>query len=174
MIDLDALHARLSDLPGLGAVSMTTIAGRLVFGFNGLIAAVDPRSTMDDAERAIRKTFADRLAVRPPPPNVPVQIETPMPALAATAAPIQPQGKPMTTPAPGSFSASLKAMLDEAQAGLEQARNDGRARVGAAVGKLNEAKTATTKVATTVAQQIEDTASAALSDLGQISNDLGA
>lgn len=172
MIDLDALHDRLSDLPGLGAVSMTQIAGRLVFGFNGLNAAVDPRSPIDEVERTIRKTYANRLIVQPTQP-APIQIQTPMPAPAAAAASTtQTQGKPMTDPAPGSFAASLKAMLDEAKAGLEQARADGQSRVSHAVGKLNDAKTATTKVATNMAQQIEDTASAALSDLGQISNDI--
>ena len=74
--------------------------------------------------------------------------------------------------ASSSFAASLKAMLDEAQAGLDQARADGRARVGAAVGKLNGVKAATAKVANGMAQQIEDAADSALSDLGQISNDL--
>jgi len=171
MIDLDALHARLTDLPGLGAVSKTEIAGRMVFGFNGLIAAIDPRSTIDDAELAIRKTFANRAAVQPT--QTPIQIQTPMPAPAAAAAPtIQPQGKPMSTPASGGFAASLKAMLDEAKAGLAQAQNDGRARVGAAVSKLNEAQTATAKVADGMASQIEDAAAAALSDLGQISNEI--
>lgn len=163
-IDLESLKARLSNLPGLSALSVTNIGGRMVFGFNGLIAAIDPRSSIDDAERAIRKVYANPPA---PPPN-PIQIQTPMPAPPTT----QPQGKSMSTPAPGSFSASLKAMLEEAKAGLAQAQNDGRARVGAAVSKLAEAKVATTKVAEGMASQIEDAASAALSDLGQISNEI--
>lgn len=78
----------------------------------------------------------------------------------------------MTTPASGSFAASLKAMLDEARAGLVQARAEGTAMVQEAVGKLNEAKAATAKVAGNMAQQIHDEAASAMSELGQISNDL--
>lgn len=43
-IDLAALKAALSDVAGIDALTMTQIGGRLVFGFNGLIAAVDPSS----------------------------------------------------------------------------------------------------------------------------------
>lgn len=75
------------------------------------------------------------------------------------------KGMPMS-----SFAASLKAMIDDAKAGVEQARADGRAKVGEAVAKLNEAKVATTKVASAMAQAIADEADAAMSDLGQISN----
>lgn len=92
---------------------------------------------------------------------------TPLPSVNMT------EGKTtVTAPAPGSFSASLKAMIDEAKAGLAQAQNDGRARVGAAVSKLTEAKVATAKVADGMASQIEDAAASALADLGQISNDI--
>lgn len=79
----------------------------------------------------------------------------------------------MSTPAPGSFAASLKAMMDEAKSGLAQAQSAGRARVQEAVGKFADATVATGKVSESMAQQIEDAASSALADLGQISNDLG-
>lgn len=78
----------------------------------------------------------------------------------------------MTAPA-GSFAAGLKAMLDEARAGLEQSRADGLAQVQGAVGKLNEAKVATAHVSAKMAKTIEDEAANALAELGQISNDLG-
>src|SRR5579859_3969573 len=76
--------------------------------------------------------------------------------------------KSMTT----SFAASLKAMMDEARAGVQQAREEGLAKVGEAVGKLHEAKAATAKVAGTMVKTIEDEAAAVLAELGQISNDL--
>jgi len=104
--------------------------------------------------------------VQPPP------IPTPLPAVSL----IEPKPivtKPMTAPEPGSFAASLKAMLDEAKSGLAQARADGMATVKEAVGKLNDAKTATAHVAGTMAKTIEDEAASAMSELGQISNDLG-
>lgn len=58
------------------------------------------------------------------------------------------------------------------RAGVEQARTDGLTKVTEAVGKLNDAKAATTKVAAGMAKQIEDEAASALSDLGQISNEI--
>lgn len=90
--------------------------------------------------------------------------------------PYAPQGKPMTTtaPAPGSFAASIRALMDDARAGVAQARADGLAKVGEAVGKLGDAKAAVTHVAGTMAKTIEDEAADVLAELGQISNDLGA
>lgn len=84
-----------------------------------------------------------------------------------------PERKLMTAPAPGSFSAQIKAMMDEARNGIAQARADGVAKVGEAVSKLNEAKVATTKVAGAMAKTVEDEAAEVMSELGQISNDLG-
>lgn len=79
----------------------------------------------------------------------------------------------MIMPAPGSFAASLKAIVNEAKAGIEQAKADGLAKVTASVGKLKDAAAATTKVTSAMAQTAEDDAAAVLSELGQISNDLG-
>jgi hypothetical protein len=76
----------------------------------------------------------------------------------------------MTTPAPGSFAASIRAMMEEARAGIAQARADGLSKVGEAVTKLNEAKTATAQVAGSMAKTIADEADAVMSELGQISN----
>lgn len=84
---------------------------------------------------------------------------------------VQPEKTPMN--APGSFAAQLKAMMDEAKSGLAQARTDGLAKVGEAVGKLNEAKAAVATVSGTMAKTIEDEAAAVMSELGQVSNDLG-
>lgn len=83
------------------------------------------------------------------------------------------EGKPrMTTPAPGSFAASIRAMMDEARAGVAQARADGLAKVGDAVGKLTDAKVSIAKVSASMATTIEEEAASVLSELGQISNDL--
>ena len=83
------------------------------------------------------------------------------------------EAKPvMTTPAPGSFAASIRAMMDEARAGVAQARADGLAKVGDAVGKLTDAKVSIAKVSASMASTIEEEAASVLSELGQISNDL--
>lgn len=93
---------------------------------------------------------------------------TPLPVVNIT------EGKPPMTvvPARGSFAASIRAMMDEARAGIDQARADGLAKVGDAIGRLNDAKVATGKVAGAMAKTIEDEAADVLSELGQISNDL--
>ena len=147
------LKQRLANVPGIESLSMQLIGGRQVFGWNGLIAAVDPMATDQEIEDAIRNTADLAKFGRLPSVNI---TET----------------KQMSTP-PGSFAASIRAMMDEARAGVAQARTDGLAKVGEAVGKLNDAKVATAKVSSTMAQAIEDEAAAVLSELGQISNDLG-
>lgn len=91
---------------------------------------------------------------------------TPIPAVSIT------EGKPMTTPAPGSFAASIRTMMDEARAGVAKAREDGLAKVGEAVSTLNGAKVAIAKVSDQMASTIADEAASVMSELGQISNDL--
>lgn len=78
------------------------------------------------------------------------------------------QGATMSNP--GGFAASLKAMLDQAKAGVVQAQTDGLAKVQAAVGKLNDAAAHTTAVSDNMAKSIEDQANSVLAELGQISN----
>lgn len=172
-VDLAALKAALSDVPGIDTLSETIVGGRRVFGFAGLVAAVDPRSDMTAIEAAIRNAASMRTQGKIVATQAPsITTTTPLPQVLLTPAPAQPQGKPMTTPAPGSFAASIKAMMDEARAGVAQARADGLAKVTEAVGKLHDAKAATAKVASNMVQTIEDEAAAAMSELGQISNDL--
>lgn len=154
-IDLSALKLALSDVPGISTLNLTNIGGRSVFGLSGKVIAVDPSKTIAEVEADLRKAVAF------------------YGSQAAAASSPQPKATTMTTPAPGSFAASLKAMLDEARTGLAQARTEGAAKVQEAVGRLNEAKAATEKVAGNMAQQIHDEAASAMSELGQISNDLG-
>lgn len=101
-------------------------------------------------------------------------VATPLPAAPSPVrAAASPSPVAKSAPASGSFAASIKAMMDEARAGVAQARADGLVQVKEAVGKLNDAKTATAKVAGTMAKTIQDEAASVLSELGQISNDLG-
>lgn len=183
-IDLAAIKAALSDIPGIESLTETIIGGRRVYGLNGLVAAVDINSAAAAVETAIRNAVAMRVqgltaAITPAPvqtaaPNAapaganPI---TPLPSVVLTPAPTQ--VKPMSTPAPGSFAASIRAMMYGARADLEKAKADGLAQVGEAIGKLSEAKAATTKVASQMASTIHDEAAAVLSELGQISNDIG-
>jgi hypothetical protein len=92
---------------------------------------------------------------------------TPVPTVKLT------EGKPqLTTPAPGSFAASLKAIVDEAKAGIEQAKADGLAQVRDAVGDLSKAKEATLRVTGNMADTVKSQAADIMAELGQISNDL--
>jgi hypothetical protein len=154
-VSVSDLKAQLADIPGIQGLTMTTVAGRDNYGFDGLLISVDPTMGQDEVAAQIRAAVSAR---RPRPPIVNFTTETP-------------PGKSMA--ATGSFAASLRALMDEARSGLEQARSDGRARVGEAVGKLHEAKVATAHVAGSMAKTIEDEASAVMAELGQISNSLG-
>lgn len=72
--------------------------------------------------------------------------------------------------APGSFAAGIRAMMDEARAGIVQAREEGLGKVQDAVAKLGEAKAATAQVARHMAKTIEDEAADVMAELGQLSN----
>lgn len=163
-MSIEDIKARVRDIPGTENLTMNVLLGRQVFGFNGLIAGVDMNATDNEIEDAIRATYDLAKYGRNPIEKSP----TPLPAVNLT------EPKTMTAPAPGSFAASLRAMLDEGRAGIEQAKADGLAKVSGAIGKMNEAKVATVKVASNMAQSIEDEAASVMSELGQISNDLGA
>lgn len=171
-MSVEDIKSRLRDVPGIQDLTMQTLLGRQVFGWNGLIAGVDPNATDQEIEDAIRNAadIADR------PRALDAARTATLAALAVTPLPTVnlTEPKPMTAPAAGSFAASIRAMMDEARAGVAQARTDGLAKVGEAIGKLNDAKTATTKVAVSMAKTIEDEAASVLSELGQISNDIGA
>lgn len=154
------LKQHLRDVPGAESLTMGYApGGNLLVTIAGRTVEVSP--TASNAEIA--------LAFREPAMSTPNVTVTPLPPMA----PMN-QGQPMTTaPAPGSFAASLRAMMDEARAGIAQARTDGQAKVAEAVGKLNEAKVATAHVAGTMAATIHSEAADVMAELGQISNDLG-
>jgi hypothetical protein len=144
------LRNRMQDIPGIDWLTMQLAGGRQVFTIGDGHVATGAFASDDEIETAIRN--AVRL------PTVPL---------------IATEAITMTTPAPGSFAASIRAMMDEARHGVAQARADGLAKVTEAVGKLTEAKTATAHVAASMAKTIEDEAASVLAELGQISNDLG-
>jgi hypothetical protein len=92
---------------------------------------------------------------------------------AATPLPPAPTITPVAKPAAqGSFAASLKAIVDEAKAGIEQAKADGLAQVRDAVGDLSKAKEATLRVTGNMASTVKSQAADIMAELGQISNDL--
>lgn len=58
-----AVKARLSDVPGIDAMSVSNIGGRLVFGLGGKVAAVRDGATDAEIDSAIRIIFGGN----PPP-----------------------------------------------------------------------------------------------------------
>jgi hypothetical protein len=156
-MSIDELRSRLWDVPGAERLQMNYLAGMQRFSISGRVVTVPASATESDVERAIRAAVAS------------TDIVTTIPMVSPIAE--KPKGKPMAVQ--GGFAASIKAMLDEARTGLEQAQADGKAKVGEAVGKYNQAKAATAHVTGTMAKTIADEADAVLSELGQISNDLG-
>ncbi len=116
-------------MPGIESLTMQFIGGRQVFGFNGLIAAVDPAANEEEIERAIR----DAAAMRP------TAIATPAPTI-ATATPLPPnhltmtEAKPMTAPArppsptgikPGEISGLFKQLRARKEAMIADIQANG-------------------------------------------------
>jgi hypothetical protein len=139
--------------------------GRQFVTMDGKTVELDANASADDVARALNVAKVDDAVNALS--AAPVVATAPAPAIPApTIAPIR---KPV---APGSFAASLKSMMDEAVAGVEQAKADGLTKVRTAVGKLGEAKAATVRVTDNMVTNIEDQAASIMSELGQISNDL--
>jgi len=165
---LATIKAQLADLAGIDALSMQILVGRHNYQFGGKLISVDPTASADEIASEIRAALSSQAKAMSTPGANSASL------LPSVGLPSKQENRSMTTaPAPGSFAAGLKAMMDEARAGVAKARADGLATVQQAVGKLNEAKAATEKVAGSMAKTIEDEAAAVLSELGQISNDLG-
>lgn len=155
-LSVHEMKQALRDVPGVESLTMATAPnGNALLTIAGRTVEVSPSASNEEIADAFRVFAITR---------IPSVNYAPPPAT---------RTKPMTNPAPGSFAASLKAMMDDARAGIAQARADGTAKVGEAVSKLNEAKTATAHVAGTIAATIESEAADVMAELGQISNDLG-
>lgn len=167
------LKIRMRDVPGISGLTMQMLGGRQNFGINGHLVAVDAGASEVEAEKAIRAALASP-AVAQMPAGTPIQASPSaalIPAVTTLApAPAQPKAVSMTTPQSGGFATQIKAMIEDARAGIAKAQADGLAKVKDAVSKLDEAKTATANVATNMAATIESEASSVLAELGQISN----
>lgn len=190
----DYMKIRLADWPEMATARSVLQGNKQIIMIGGREVSVSPFASDTEIEVALRLAFSrpkattmpetsngngatDKLetegaalAAVPADQSAEAPASTPLPprpTLAATAA--SPVRRPVV---PGSFGASLRAMLDEARNSLDAAQANGRARVQDAVNKLGTATDATHRVSETIAQQIEDSADAALSELSQISNSL--
>jgi hypothetical protein len=167
------LKARLGAIPGIEEATSDIEGGQRVFKISGKTIAVGRFAFDNEIERAIRKAFgmSDEIHTTEL-PAAPLIVAVPEP-VAEAPKPVELAVPPAPAPKPqGSFAASLRVMMDEARAGVAQARADGLAKVTDAISKLTEARTATIRVTGSMAQTIEDEAASVMAELGQISNDL--
>lgn len=94
-MSIEDLKIRCRDIAGIDGLTMTLIGGRQAFGFNGLIAAVDPNASSDEIENAIRST--SQLASLGRSPAEKQNAATPLPIVNLT------EPKTMTAQSPTGF-----------------------------------------------------------------------
>lgn len=175
----DYLKAKLaSEIPGILAATSHLEGGKQVVRINGETAIVSPFASDNEVEAGIRLALniPKQEAALAEPDQAQAETahvtELPPPAILA-----EPEAAPAARPAPaqrpGGFAASLKALMDDARAGVAQARADGTAQVQSAVAELHQAKAAVTHVTGKMAQTIKDEVADIRGELSQISNDLG-
>jgi hypothetical protein len=172
----DYLKAKLAtEIPGILAATSHLEGGRQVVRINGASAIVGPFASDNEVEAAIRLALnipKQEVVVSEPDQTEPTEVSH-VTALPAAVSLTEASPRPRPAPARGGFAASLRAIMDDARAGLAQAREAGIAQVHDAVGELHSAKHAVIHVTGKMAQTIKDEASDIRAELGQISNDLG-
>lgn len=179
----DYIKAKLaSEIPGILTATAHLEGGKQVVRINGATATVGPFASDNEIEAAIRLALnvpkqeaapvADEIDQAAPEAAEPVRVTELPPA------PVLVDPAPVAAPAPrapakGGFAASLKALMDDARAGVAKAREDGTAQVQSAVAELHQAKAAVAHVTGKMAQTIKDEVADIRGELSQISNDLG-
>lgn len=136
------LKTRLADVQGIETLTLTMIGGRQVFGFAGLIAAVDPLATDQEIENAIRN--AARL------PSVALIPDKPQ------------EVKPMSVTGAKYAGMSLKSRMAAVKTKIEA----GTAKVEANFDKLDQAGDALHALGDSVGAEAEDL----LATVGQFTN----
>lgn len=140
MIDLDRIKALLGDLPIHGGISLTDVAGRKIFGVDGLtVSTVDPKATADDIAVAIRKAFINRSIAQNQPPPIPAQAPAPLSpqSVSATAASI-----PVPSPIPPRRAnpMSLMGKLQHLQESARDFERETGSVLDGIVDKMNDAR----------------------------------
>lgn len=111
-MSVEQIKARLRDVPGIETLTMTLIGGRQAFGFNGLIAAVDPLASDQQIEDAIRSAANVAAFGRIPEEKQvasPSIVPTPIPPVNITEAPMTAPASP-TGFVPGEISTMFKKL----------------------------------------------------------------
>lgn len=162
-----AVKARLADVPGIDGMSVSNIAGRMQFGMDGKIAAVDENASDAEIDAAIRATFGGKTVTD-------TTITTAAPAAAATPVPAAPSpvtAVPKTPALPSNVTGAahvgttLKDMLTQRKSAMIAAHE----KLSANFAKLDVATEALNTVADNVGGEADDL----MATLGQFTNDLG-
>lgn len=163
-----AVKARLADVPGIDGMSVSNIAGRMQFGMDGKIAAVDENATDADIDAAIRATFGSNALKTLTAPLTSATL--PVVALAPAAAPstaVVPAKETAAVSVTGAshVGTSLKDMLTQRKAKISAAHD----KLSANFDKLDVATAALDTLGDKVGSEADDL----LSVVGQFTNDLG-
>lgn len=164
-MDIGAIKARCSDVPGIETLTLRNIGGRLVAGFDGLLVAADARTTEEHVVDAIRKAAAGRARGNLAMPNLDYAPRPTSDFLKNLAANNPPKDQPMSSiTGAGHASTSIHAML----AARKKAIQDAHQKVQDSFAKLDKATDALNAVGDKVSAEADDL----LASIGQISNEL--
>jgi hypothetical protein len=158
---LSELRQELGGVPGIDTLQVAFGAGQQHITLNGHTVTLGVNASIDEIRKALGlepMTETNATTATPVPQN---QLAAPQTAPAAP---------PKPAPATGGFAAQLRAIIDEARAGVAQAQADGLAQVRQEAAKLNGAKAQIVQVTGNMAKTIADQTASVLAELGQISN----
>ena len=149
-----SVKARLADVPGIDRMSVSNIAGRLEFGMDGKIAAVDENASDAVIDAAIRATFGGHIT---PPP-----VAQPLSAPSAPIIPAKATTMSITGAAPATLS--IKAMIEASRQKVKGAHD----KLIANSAKISQAADALDGLGNDLGTEADDL----LAMVGQYKNDL--
>ena len=154
-----AVKERLADVPGIERMAVSNLVGRIQFGMDGKIAAVDERASDDEIDAAIRATFGGH--VTPAPVAAPLAA----PAAAPPTAVIPAKETAVSVTGAAHVGTSLKDMLNQRKAKIAAAHD----KLSANFDKLDQATDALDTLGDKVGSEADDL----MAVVGQFTNDLG-
>jgi hypothetical protein len=147
------LKIRLADVPGIETLTLQLIGGRQVFGFAGMIAAVDPLANDQEIENTIRAAAARKAAY--------LAKSTPLPDAGLMPAPTR-EAKPMGVTGASHVGANLKTRMDDLKGKIAA----GQSKIDAGLSKMEQAAEATNQFGEQLGSEADDL----LATLGQFTN----
>jgi hypothetical protein len=170
-VSISELKLRLADVPGIETLTMQLIGGRQVFGFNGLIAAVDPMATDQEIETAIRDAADLAKFGRGPAEKQAAATDSAalIPSVQLAPATNPTGAKPMSVTGAGHAGLKLRELMDAHKRRIAQLLDDNLAKVQAGFDKQLQGAAAVGTLGDKVNAEGDDL----LASVGQFTNDLG-